>query len=581
MDGEVVIQDPGQSPSASLSLPTSSGNLESPGSVNGGLEVPELDDQSHPWSREVIKALNQVFGLQGFRHNQLAAINTTLAGRDVFVLMPTGGGKSLCYQLPSIISEGTRCSGVTFVVSPLLALMQDQVTHLLNLGIPALVLNSNLEASQRRFVMNELQLQEPRVKLLYCTPELLARSQAIRGIMEEMHTRGKLARIVIDEAHCVSQWGHDFRPDYRELGYLKAKFPTVPLMALTATANVKVRADVVHQLGIAGCAILTQSFNRPNLFYSVRPKGSKVLDDIHTYISQKHPGQSGIIYCLSRASCEEMAANLRQKYGLLTAHYHAGMSPAERSMVQRDWQAGHVRVICATIAFGMGIDKADVRFVVHHTLPKSLESYYQETGRAGRDGLPAACVLFYSFGDRKIIEYLINQGDATKEVKDRMKAMLRQVMQFAENRVDCRRHEVLAYFGESFPKEACGKTCDNCLAGTRFVQQDRTSEALEVIQLVRCFRARDRITLTLLTDVYRGSRQSRILKEGMDRLAGYGKGRHLDRQEAERLLKSLVTERVLEDETRRNRAGFVSSYIKVGPKAMEVEGGPLRLKRRV
>lgn len=519
----------------------------------------------HRWSRDVKAAMKERFHLRGFRQNQLEAINATLAGKDVFVLMPTGGGKSLCYQLPSIVSCG-RTRGVTIVISPLLSLMQDQVDHLHKLKIQAFLINSEITVEHRRLILDSL--RDPNVEqfiqLLYVTPEMISKSQAIVNAFRDLHRRGKFARMVIDEAHCVSQWGHDFRPDYKLLGEVRQQFQGVPVMALTATATENVKVDVIHNLGIKGCEVFTQSFNRPNLTYEVRSKGKAkdVLESMAKTINTTYKGQSGIVYCLSRQNCENIAEKLRKEHGIKAHHYHAGMDPTEKTSIQKQWQAGKYHVIVATIAFGMGIDKPDVRFVIHHTIPKSLEGYYQETGRAGRDGKRSGCYLYYGYQDTSALKRMIDDGDGSWEQKERQRKMLRNVVQFCENKSDCRRVQVLLYFNEPFSRENCNGGCDNCNSTSSFESQDFTDYATSAIRLVKRLE-RENVTLLHCVDVFRGSKTKKIVDAEHNRIEEYGAGGDLERGEIERLFYRLLSEDVIAEHNVMNKAGFASQYVHV------------------
>jgi bloom syndrome protein len=539
--------------------------------------------KQHPWSKDVIAAMKKRFHLHGFRTNQLEAINATLSGKDAFVLMPTGGGKSLCYQLPSIIQSGNT-HGVTVVISPLLSLMQDQVDHLQKLKIQAFLINSEVTAEHRNFVFSALRgpKVEQFIQLLYVTPEMLSKSQALEKTFQDLYEGGRLARIVIDEAHCVSQWGHDFRPDYKALGEVRKRYPGVPVMALTATATENVKVDVIHNLGMDGCDVFSQSFNRPNLTYEVRPKGARkeVMDSIANTIKTLYKGRSGIIYCLSRANCEAIAEKLQKEYGIKAKHYHAGMEAQDKVDVQKRWQAGEFNVIVATIAFGMGIDKPDVRFVIHHTIPKSLEGYYQETGRAGRDGKRSGCYLYYGYGDTTQLKRMINEGDGSWEQKERQKQMLRNVVQFCENKSDCRRVQVLAYFNEHFSRENCDNSCDNCKAGSTFEMQDLTEHAKAAVRLARRL-SKEKVTLLHCVDVYRGSRSKKITDAGHDGLEEFGLGSELERGVVERLFYRLISEDAIAEFNWVNKAGFASQYIKLGTKYRDFENGHRQLKIQV
>ena len=529
-----------------------------------GPAPPSPSQMLHKWSKDVRTAMRDRFHLKGFRPNQLEAINATLAGKDVFVLMPTGGGKSLCYQLPSIIKTG-KTQGVTVVISPLLSLMQDQVDHLKRLRIQALLINKQVTAEHRGLVMNALEEADPQkfCQLLYITPEMISRNTALGNRLRNLHTRGRLARIVIDEAHCVSQWGHDFRPDYKMLGDIRRQYRGVPVLALTATATENVKIDVIHNLGIENCEIFSQSFNRPNLHYEVRGKGKSkdVLQSIAETIQDTYDGQSGIIYCLSKKNCETLAKSLNEEFGISAHHYHAGMEADQRTKIQKMWQSGAYRVIVATIAFGMGIDKADVRFVIHHTIPKSLEGYYQETGRAGRDGKRSGCYLYYGFQDTSALRRMIEDGEGSYEQKERQMQMLRKTIQFCENKSDCRRVQVLRYFNENFSAEECHASCDNCRSKSVFESQDFTSYATLALSLVERIQ-HEKITLLHCIDVFRGARTKKILQLGHQGLEEHGAGVDLDRGDIERLFSRLLAEAVF-SETNVVKRGFAHQYIAV------------------
>lgn len=533
-----------------------------------------------PWSDDLVKALKQRFKLRGFRQGQLGAINATLQGKDVFVLMPTGGGKSLCYQLPSLIKSGTT-RGVTVVISPLLSLMQDQVQHLRALNIQAYVINSETQQDERRAIFDAFKESNVQdfIQLLYVTPEMLSKSQAIVNAFGRLYDKGQLARLVVDEAHCVSQWGHDFRPDYKAIGDVRRQFPQLPVIALTATATENVKVDVMHNLGIDGCEVFARSFNRPNLYYEVRQKGKgkEDLEAIAQLIQNNHRGQTGIIYCLSRKNCEDVAKQLLKEYKIRAHHFHAGMESAEKANIQKKWQAGQYHVIVATIAFGMGIDKANVRYVIHHSMPKSLEGYYQETGRAGRDGMNSSCYLFYGYQDAGKMRRMIDDGDGSREQKDRQHQMLRKMTAYCDNRAVCRRVQVLNYFNEKFNPDECNGQCDNCNSTSSFEERDMTDYAVSAINLLQELQG-NKVTLNYCMDVYRGSKIKKIVDSGHDTLENHGKGKSLDRSDVERLFAELLSEGGLKEYNEMNRSGFANQYMEVGPRANDFRRGKQRLK---
>ena len=398
--------------------------------------------------RSLTEALKKYFGFDKFKGDQEQIIQNLLDGNDTFVLMPTGGGKSLCYQLPSLLMEGTA-----IVISPLIALMKNQVDVISNLSEQegtAHYLNSSLNKAAIDQVKTDI--IEGRTKLLYVAPESLTKEDNVDFLKTV-----KISFYAIDEAHCISEWGHDFRPEYRRIRPIVNEIGPAPIIALTATATDKVRSDIKKNLGIIDAKEFKSSFNRPNLYYEVRPKTKDVDKDIIRFIKQ-HPGKSGIIYCLSRKKVEELAAILRAN-DIKAAPYHAGLDSTTRTQTQDDFLMENIDVIVATIAFGMGIDKPDVRFVIHYDIPKSLEGYYQETGRAGRDGGEGLCIAFYSYKDlQKLDKFMEGKPVAEQDIG---RQLLAETAAYAETAV-CRRKMLLHYFGETYTKDNCGN-CDNCL----------------------------------------------------------------------------------------------------------------------
>ena len=419
-------------------------------------------------------ANTMIFKNASFRHCQRDICEQSVQRRDCFVLMPTGGGKSLCYMLPAVLQ-----GGVTVVCSPLLSLIQDQVSHLVkDFQIPATFLSSAQSQGDALAVHRELRKRKPTIRLLYVTPEKLASSQALADILQQLNENGMLTRFVIDEAHCVSSWGHDFRPDYKALGCLRKSYPNVPITALTATATMAVRQDVMKILKIAKTAkTFVVTFNRPNISFTVLPKRDlHDLEKFADWIAEEFgPHDAGIVYCLSRDETVSVAQALndararrqqnRLAPGPSAAAYHAGMTDSQRLIVQNEWMSGKVAVCCATIAFGMGIDKPNVRWVVHHCAPKSLEGLYQEVGRAGRDGLPARGVVLYARGDISRIEKLLKmptKGVSKKSRLEKAMPLLDSVREFLEDRTTCRRVALLDYLGERVSSAVCAGSCDNC-----------------------------------------------------------------------------------------------------------------------
>ncbi|KAK0733488.1 hypothetical protein B0T26DRAFT_684589 [Lasiosphaeria miniovina] len=535
---------------------------------------PEL--MKFAWSADVRRALKDRFRMSGFRTNQLEAINATLEGKDAFVLMPTGGGKSLCYQLPAVITSG-KTHGVSIVISPLLSLMHDQVNHLEALNVMAKEFNGEIGAEKRRHILDTFASKddpEMVIQLLYVTPEMMNKSQPFIDALKMLYQKKKLARIIIDEAHCLSQWGHDFRPDYKALGKVRRQFPGVPVMALTATATKSVILDVKHNLGMNDCQVFSQSFNRPNIFYEVRLKETNIIDRIGEMINDKYDGQTGIVYTLSRRSAESIADKLREKHGIKAHHYHASIPSSQKSQVQKDWQSGKIKVVVATIAFGMGIDKPDVRFVIHSHMPKSLEGYYQETGRAGRDGKNSDCYLFFTYGDIQNLRRMIDKGEGYQAQKERQFDMLNRVVAFCENQHACRRVEILQYFGESFNPANCNGACDNCRSGRINISaelQDYTEIAVAALKIVR---SKGPLTLGKLVEIMTGKR----VKEN-NSIEHFGIAKKMKSHEVQRIILTLVSLGALGEENRVNsRVNISNTYYNIGPKAWDYLRGKQKFK---
>src|SRR6266699_101789 len=454
--------------------------------------------------------LKKHFGYDQFRPLQAEIIKDALAGRDVFVLMPTGGGKPLCFQLPASLRNG-----LTIVLSPLISLMKDQVDALQTSGIPATYLNSTLDRDESKARWRGLHRGEYR--MLYVAPERLMLETFL-----ERARNWKIAQFAIDEAHCISEWGHDFRPEYRDLKKLREHFPDAPVMALTATATERVRADIVKELHLRDPRCYVASFNRPNLTYRVIPK-SAPYEQLLALIRSR-PTDSGIVYCASRKSTESLARNLNED-GISAKPYHAGLTSSERTKHQESFLRDDVRVVTATIAFGMGINKPNVRFVVHYDLPKNLESYYQETGRAGRDGLPSECVLLFSPGDVAKQRHFIDEKTETEARIAR--AQLQQMVHYAETR-ECRRAVLLEYFGEKFSQQPCDG-CDNCLQPRETF--DGTVHAQKFLSCVYRIHARHGFGFGLnhVVDILRGADTEMIRQRRHNQLSTYGIGRDLKR----------------------------------------------------
>ncbi|MEM1370234.1 MAG: DNA helicase RecQ [Cyanobacteria bacterium P01_H01_bin.15] len=476
------------------------------------------------------QSLKHYFGHDQFRAGQKEVIQRVLENRDSLVIMPTGGGKSLCYQLPALLK-----SGVTLVVSPLIALMQDQVESLQDNGIPATYINSTLSGDDVR--SRTTSILEGEIKLLYVAPERLL-SEQFSPFLDEVAATIGFATFVVDEAHCVSAWGHDFRPEYRQIRRLRQRFPRVSTMGLTATATRRVQQDIIEQLALQQPAIHLASFNRTNLYYEILPKDRRSYPQLLHHLKRQQG--SGIVYCLSRKTVNEVSDCL-QVDGINALPYHAGLSDVERAENQRRFIRDDVDVIVATIAFGMGINKPDVRYVVHYDLPRNLEGYYQESGRAGRDGEPATCTLFYAAKDIPRLEYFIEQKPDPNEQRI-ARQQLSQVVDFAESTI-CRRQILLGYFGESF-SNSCAD-CDNCRHPKP--KSDWTVEAQKFLSCIA--RTNQRYGANYIIDILRGSRKQKIKERRHEDLPTFGIGRDRTQDEWRTLVRSLLHQDLLRETT--------------------------------
>ena len=511
-----------------------------------------------------LRVLHDVFGYAAFRGAQAEIVEHVSAGGDALVLMPTGGGKSLCYQVPAIVRHRAG-QGVTVVVSPLIALMHDQVGALDELGVPAAFLNSTLEGDEAR--RTERELLAGRLTLLYVAPERLLTPRFL-AMLDSLAERGLLGLFAIDEAHCVSQWGHDFREEYLGLSALHERYPQVPRIALTATADDHTRADIVERLRLQEARLFVASFDRPNIRYTLVEKDD-ARQQLLRFLRDEHEGDAGIVYCQSRRKVEETAAWLSAQ-GIQALPYHAGLDAETRRLHQDRFLREEGLVIVATIAFGMGIDKPDVRFVAHLDLPKNIEAYYQETGRAGRDGAAADAWMAYGLADVVNQRRMIDEGEADEEFKRLQRAKLEALLALAEAH-DCRRVRLLAYFGEH--SEPCGN-CDNCLQPP--ATWDATEAARKALSCVYRFHQRggQRFGAGHLIDVLRGKRTEKVAQYGHEALSTFGVGAEVSEAQWRLVLRQLVALGHLQTEGEWNT-------LVLAPSAREVLRGELRLMLRV
>ncbi|CAH2034723.1 unnamed protein product [Thlaspi arvense] len=525
-----------------------------------------VENWSEPfeWDSRADDVRFNIFGISKYRANQREIINAVMAGRDVLVIMAAGGGKSLCYQLPAILRGGT-----TLVVSPLLSLIQDQVMGLAALGISAYMLTSTSGKENEKFVYKALEKGEDDLKILYVTPEKVSKSKRFMSKLEKCHNAGRLSLISIDvshflEAHCCSQWGHDFRPDYKNLSILKTQFPKVPVVALTATATQKVQNDLIEMLHIPKCVKFVSSVNRPNLFYSVREKslvGKVVVDEIAEFIRESYSNnESGIVYCFSRKECEQIAGDLRER-GISADYYHAEMDVNMREKVHMRWSKNKLQVIVGTVAFGMGINKPDVRFVIHHSLSKSMETYYQESGRAGRDGLPSECVLFFRSGDVPR-QARINFTSSMVFYEYSGLQNLYDIVRYCQSKTKCRRSAFFRHFGE--PSQDCNGMCDNCALSSGVKEVDVSDLAKLVVSMVQEMQAKDqRVTMLQLGDKLRAKHKDLSAE--------------LKREEIEHLVIKLIVDSVLKEEFQHTPYS-TNAYVTMGPLANQLLQGRKTIK---
>ncbi|XP_020393860.1 uncharacterized protein [Zea mays] len=518
--------------------------------INTSSVAPEDWSGSFPWDLEADDTRFNIFGISSYRSNQREIINAVMSGRDVLVIMAAGGGKSLCYQLPAVLRDG-----IALVVSPLLSLIQDQVMGLSALGIPAYMLTSTTNKEVEKFIYKTLDKGEGELKILYVTPEKISKSKRFMSKLEKCHHAGRLSLIAIDEAHCCSQWGHDFRPDYKNLGILKIQFPSVPMIALTATATSKVQMDLMEMLHIPRCIKFVSTVNRPNLFYKVSeksPVGKVVIDEITKFISESYPNnESGIIYCFSRKECEQVAKELRER-GISADYYHADMDIVNREKIHMRWSKGKSQVIVGTVAFGMGINKPDVRFVIHHSLSKSMETYYQESGRAGRDGLPSECILYYRPGDvprQSSMVFYENCGLQN----------LYDIVRYCQSKRSCRHGAFFRHFGE-VPQD-CNGMCDNCASTIEQKDIDVTYHTKIIVSLLHDMQLNDqRATLLQLVDKFKSKWKG--LADNVQ-AGSFNEAVDLRKEEVEQLIVNLILDNVLKEEFQ-HTAYSTNAYVTLG-----------------
>lgn len=522
----------------------------------------DWESSDRPWSDKLVQTLKKVFKIEKFRPYQLSTMNAVLSKHDCILIMPTGGGKSLCFQLPALIFDG-----IALVISPLVSLMEDQIMALQALNYPVSMLSANATREKVNEVHKAMTEKGSKLKLLYVTPEKLAKSKRFLAKLEKMYTMGRFSLLAIDEVHCCSQWGHDFRKDYKFLGIMKRQFPEVPILGLTATATSRVVSDVQNILNIQGCLVLKASFNRPNLKYEVCYKSSSQnenVSDIEKLLKGRFHGKSGIIYCFSIKDSEDIAAELRKR-GIRAKSYHAQLDALRRSAVHKSWAANEIQVVVATVAFGMGIDKPDVRFVIHHSIPKSMENFYQESGRAGRDDKPADCILFYRLADLfRQSTMVITEQTGLENVY----AMIAYCLDLSR----CRRSVIAQHFGERWESTDCKKMCDHCLHDNKsYVEEkDIIKPCLLLYKIIEhCASIDERLTAQKLIDIWLGKGSPKQRPPGHVATS-------LSRELCERVVAFLIIESYLKEDFHFTPYSTIS-YINTGPKAAFVKKGDRKI----
>ncbi|KAI6207139.1 hypothetical protein M3Y94_00995800 [Aphelenchoides besseyi] len=493
---------------------------------------------------KMYEVLQQTFGFQSFRFCQRSIVIASLLGHDCCVVMPTGAGKSLCYQLPALIT-----GGVTVVISPLRSLMSDQVSKLKGWGIPGECIQGGIAQKELDRIYNDLMAVHPRTRLLYITPEMLTLNEKLRQVLRELAKRAKMDRFVVDESHCVSQWGHDFRPDYFKLSqFFQQLEKKVPVIALTATATARTLMDIRRLLGMTNSKMFISSFVRENLVYDLVPKSAAQFRKVAEMVRNRYPHASGIIYCLSKKDCDN-AKDVMLKAGLTAATYHADMSNALREETQRRWMIGEIKVLCATVAFGMGIDKPDVRYVIHHSFPQSIEAYYQESGRAGRDGMPAHCILMYTFTDyNRLIKLMDIEKQSPSVFNTQRLANIHQMVAYCESVVTCRRKLLVEHFGEIYDSNRCKQSQTPC----NICQLEKSSPdgvydlfdfTAEVSLILRSIKLLRQCTINHMIEVYRGHVTKKSKNTPNDQIVPmWGRGNDLLEADVQRLFHRLVYE---------------------------------------